>query len=82
MAGAWWSGTKDKALVSFASAGSEGRQWDWPQSAFALATVRSASADPTKGVKDIVGIGGERAIEKASGFRNIARGSGPYWSRG
>ena len=66
-----WSGTDDKALVNFASAAAK--------AAMGSATNRIAPSHHVRARRsnervDIVGIGGERAIEKAARLRNIVRG--------
>ena len=67
-----WSGTDDKALVNFASAAAKAASGIGHKENVRL-RVASARADPIERV-DIVGIGGERAIEKAARLRNIVRG--------
>ena len=66
-----WSGTEDKALVNFRFGRREGRRGIGHKEMYAR--VVSARADPIERV-DIVGIGGERAIEKAARLRHVVGG--------
>ena len=69
-----WSGTDDKALVNFASAAAKAAMGSVTKKC-ALDHVRARRSNERV---DIVGIGGERAIEKAARLRNIVRGPDPY----
>jgi hypothetical protein len=65
-----WSGTEDKALVSFASAAAK----DATGSGTKEFTPSMACARRSNERVDIVGIGGERAIEKAARARHSVGG--------
>ena len=66
-----WSGTEDKALVNFASAAAKAAVGSVTKEMYARDHVRARRSDERV---DIVGIGGERAIEKAARLRDIVRG--------
>ena len=66
-----WSGTNDKALVNFASAAAKAAVGSVTTGICALDAVRRRRSDQRF---DIVGIGGERAIEKATRLRHNVRG--------
>ena len=66
-----WSGTDDKALVNFASAAAKAASGIGHKELRALDRVRARRSNERV---DIVGIGGERAIEKAARLRHIFRG--------
>ena len=70
-----WSGTEDKALVNFASAAAKAAMRIGHKENCAFDHVRARRSNERV---DIVGIGGERAIEKAARLRNIVRGRCPY----
>ncbi len=69
-----WSGTEDKALVNFASAAAKAAMGSVTKE---FAPVDSVRARRSNERVDIVGIGGERAIEKAARLRDIVRGQTP-----
>ena len=66
-----WSGTDDKALVNFASAAAKAAMGSVTKQKCAREHVRARRSNERV---DIVGIGGERAIEKAARLRDIVRG--------
>ena len=65
-----WSGTEDKALVNLASAAAKAAKG----SATKRCAPRLCPCPPINERVDIVGIGGERAIEKASRLPDIVGG--------
>ena len=66
-----WSGTDDKALVNFASAAAKAAVGSVTKE---IAPVDASARRRSNERVDIVGIGGERAIEKAARLRHIVRG--------
>ena len=66
-----WSGTEDKALVSFASAAAKAAMGSVTKEFTPFDRVRARRSNERV---DIVGIGGERAIEKAARLRDVVRG--------
>ena len=66
-----WSGTDDKALVNFASAAAKAAAGSVTKN---NAPASASAARRSDERVDIVGIGDERAIEKAARLRNIVRG--------
>ncbi len=66
-----WSGTDDKALVNFASAAANAAIGIGRKRIRAVGHVRARRSNERV---DVVGIGGERAIEKAPRSRDIVRG--------
>ena len=66
-----WSGTDDKALVNFASAAAKAATGSVTKE---FAPSRRVRARRSNERVDIVGIGGQRAIEKAARLRHIVRG--------
>ena len=66
-----WSGTDDKALVSFASADAKAATRIGHKEAYARGHVRKRRSNERI---DIIGIGGERAIKKAARSRDIVSG--------
>ena len=62
-----WSGTEDKALVNFASAVAKAAIGSATRKFCALVNIRRRRSDERV---DIVGIGGERAIEKPARLRD------------
>ena len=69
-----WSGTEDKALVNFASAAAKAAVGSVTKKMYAVDHVRARRSNERV---DIVGIDGERAIEKAARLRDIVRGHDP-----
>ena len=66
-----WSGTDDKAVVNFASAAAKAAMGSVTKKNAPSTCIHARRSDERV---DIVGIGGERAIEKAARLRNIVGG--------
>ena len=71
-----WSGTDDKALVNFSSAAMRAAIASVTKQKCAFGYVRARRSDERVGY--IVGIGGQRAIEKAARLCDHYQGLHPY----